>query len=237
MGAIGPSELVARFGGHPAADVALDPAAGGEADLAGWLVLAVLLAGARRASEEEAKNGYRGLAERALASPGAVAARGPLAAAVALSAAGYAHAEAVAPVIARAGASLAAQGPEPLLTLLRDAEGIADLAGRVGALAPGLGRAAVERFLRPLRERSASAGDLPLAAAARTAAVCVGLLREGEDEDGAPGVLRARIEDEPGAPPLRDVEAALERLGARWCGRKRPEACPLGPACRRGAGA
>jgi len=237
MESLQPDDLVARFGGHPTAAVDLDPAGGGEADLEGWLALAVLLAAARRESEAEALAGYRELAARGLGSPRAVAARGPLAAAVALAAAGYAHAERAAPALARCGASLEALGPDALAGLLSHAEGLADLAARVGALAPGLGPATLERWLRPLRERAASASDLPLAAAARSAAVCLGWLREGDDAEGAPGVLRARLARDPEAPPLRDVEAALERLGARWCRRKRPEACPLGAGCPRGAGA
>jgi hypothetical protein len=233
MGAITFTGLVVRFGGHPAAALGLDPAHGQEADVAGWLVAAVLLSGARRGNEREALAGWRALAERGLASPPELAARGPLAAAVALAGAGYAHAEGVAPTLARLGETLAAHGPDALVTLLRDAEGLDDLAARIAALAPGLGRATVERFLRPLRERSVCAGDLPLAAAARAAAVCLGLLREGEDEDGAPGVLRRRLGEEPGAPELADVEAALERLGAQACTRKRPEACPMAATCPR----
>ena len=59
----------------------------------------------------------------------------------------------------------------------------------------------------------------------------LGWLQPGEDVDGEPGALRAVLAAQPEAPPLADVEAALDRLGRRACLRERPERCPLADTC------
>ena len=59
----------------------------------------------------------------------------------------------------------------------------------------------------------------------------MGLLREGEDEEGEPGALRAALAAQPDAPSLSDAETALERLGRRACLRQRVRSCPLGGDC------
>jgi hypothetical protein len=89
----------------------------------------------------------------------------------------------------------------------------------------------VARFLRPLRERWPAAREVPLSPAARAAALHLGLLREGEDEEGEPGALRAALLRWPEAPALADAEAALARLGERACLRGRTARCPLGADC------
>jgi adenine-specific DNA glycosylase len=61
--------------------------------------------------------------------------------------------------------------------------------------------------------------------------VHLGLLREGQDLEGEPGALRAALRELGDPLDLADLEAALERLGARACLRNRPERCPLAEAC------
>ena len=96
----------------------------------------------------------------------------------------------------------------------------------------GIGRATVLRFLRPLRETVGGAREVPLAPAARAAAIHLGWIDESDDEEGEPVSLRARIaRDDDDAPPFADVEAALERLGAASCLRGRVKSCPLGAEC------
>jgi hypothetical protein len=120
-----------------------------------------------------------------------------------------------------------------LAALAAESDGLEALGGRLAGLAPGFGRAAVVRFLEPLRDHWIAAADLPLAPAARSAAVHLGWIEEWEDTDGAPGALRRALEAETGAPPLADVEAALTRLGQRACLRERTARCPLRDACPR----
>ena len=67
--------------------------------------------------------------------------------------------------------------------------------------------------------------------AARAAALHLGWLAAGEDEAGEPGALRAWLRELPDAPPLADVEAALERLGAAACLREAVARCPLQARC------
>jgi hypothetical protein len=137
----------------------------------------------------------------------------------------------VAQRLARAGRSLAERHGGSLAALAAQAEDLEELGGRLAALASGVGTATVLRFLRPLRDLWPAAAEIPLEPAARAAAVHLGWLAEGADEEGAPAALRAVLLREPEAPPLADVEAALARLGARSCLRQRPDRCPLGARC------
>ncbi len=222
-------EPVARLGRHPAAGLGLDLAR--EEDLAAWLVLACLLTG--RAAEERAGQAFRALRELGLTSVGALAAAEPAAVAAALAGAGYPAPERAAATLVRLGRALRARRRGSLARLGSEALGSDDLATRLVRLAPGFGPAGVLRFLRPLRDHWPAAREVPLAPAARSAARHLGLLAEREDEEGEPGALRAALGSLPGAPPLADLEAALERLGSRACLRERPERCPLGADCPR----
>jgi hypothetical protein len=223
--------LVTLLGGEPAAGLGLDLAR--EEDLAAWLVAACLLAG--RVEEGRAAVAFRALCARGLASPASLAAAEPVALAASLAAAGHPAPDRCAPTLVRLGRALAALGGggAALGRLAAEAEGFEALATRLARLAPGFGPAGVLRFLRPLRDRWPAAREVPLAPEARAAARHLGLLREGEDEEGEPGALRAALARIPGAPAVADVEAALARLGARSCLRERPERCPLGADCPR----
>jgi hypothetical protein len=131
----------------------------------------------------------------------------------------------------RASTSLFARHRGSLAALAGGADGLEELASALIALAPGIGAATASEFLRPLRERFSAARELPLAPAARAAALHVGLLQDAEDEEGEPGALRAVLAREQPAPALADVEAALTRLGRAACRRGATQRCPLGARC------
>jgi endonuclease III len=225
---------VERLGGHPAADLGIDPA--DEEGCGRWLIAACLLAG--RVDAGAATGAYRALARDGLPSPREIAAADPARIALRLADAGYPKPEVAARKLVRASAALAERWGGSPAALAADADGLPELAARIAGLAPGVGPATVSLFLRPLRDAWIAARELPLSPAARAAAVHLGLLREGEDEEGEPGALRAALAGEPGAPALADAETALERLGRRACLRERPERCLLGGDCpARGSGA
>jgi hypothetical protein len=221
--------LVAQLGGAAPAALGLDLER--EEDLAEWLVAACLLTG--RVDEERASAAFRTLRERGLVSPGVLAAADPGALAATLAEAGHPAAERSAATLVRLGRALVERHAGSLLRLAAAAEGFEDLATQLARLAPGFGPAGVLRFLRPLRDRWPAAREVPLAPAALAAARHLGLVAEGADEEGEPGALRAALARLAVAPPLADLEAALERLGSRSCLRERPERCPLGAACPR----
>ena len=221
------AELVARLGPHPARRWGLD--LGADDGLARWLIAACLLA--PRGDEEAAGAARRALAERGLDAPGCLAQAGAQPVAAALIASSYPKPEITAARLVRASASLIERHGGRLSALVAGADGLAELGAALLGLAPGVGPAAVAEFLRPLRERFAAAREVPLTPAARAAAIHVGLLREGEDEEGEPGALRSVLSQENPAPDLADVEAALNRLGRRACRRGAVGSCPLREGC------
>jgi hypothetical protein len=218
---------VEQLGPHPATALGIDLADDG--GLGHWFVAACLLAG--RVSEPVAFRAFRSLARSQLAAPSAIAKADPVALTRVLAGAGYPRPELAAAKLARAATALEARHGGSLDALASDADGIEDLAARVARLAPGIGAGTVARFLRPLRDRWPTAREVPLSPAARAAALHLGLLREGEDEGGEPGVLRSALSRWTDVPALADVEAALARLGARACLRGRADRCPLGADC------
>lgn len=220
-------ELVERLGPHPSLRWGLDLAT--DAGLARWLVAACLLA--PRADEAAASAALAALAARGLAGSDALAHSAPGPVADALRAAGYPKPEITAARLARASARLAELHRGSLTSLAAGADDLAGLASALMSLAPGIGVATASEFLRPLRDRFSAARELPLGPAARVAALHVGLLREGEDEEGEPGALRAALARESPAPALADVEAALGRLGRAACLRGTSTRCLLGERC------
>ena len=245
----GARELVEQLGGHPSGMLGLELTR--PADVDPWLLAACLLS--QRGGEARALAVFRALLDAGLRGPGAVEAS-PERLAEAFAEVGWQRPEAPATLLFRVARSLADCGGS--LTLARQAEGLEDLGARLAALAPGLGQAAVARFLRPLREHWPVAVEIPLSRAARAAArprggraagggagqpplprpaggaaLHLGWLAAGEDEAGEPGALRARLCEQPDAPPLADVEAALERLGAAACLREAVARCPLQAHC------
>ena len=225
------SDLVARFGGHPAGKLGIDLEA---SDGPGrWLVAACLYGG--RIDPDLALAAARALDAAGLADPKSVAAARPEALEALLIGAGYPAPEGAAYKLWRACDSLATHHGGSLDSLAAQSEQLEDLAGRLARLAPGFGRASVARFLRPLRDRWIQAREIPLHPAARAAAVHLGLLTEGEDEEGEPGALRAALREDLAQPSLADVEFALTQIGTVACSKNRTARCPLGDACPRRA--
>jgi hypothetical protein len=224
---LGIREVVERFGTHAATRLGLDLASEGGPER--WFVAACLLSG--RDPEATALEAARRLAGAGLDHPAALAPSGAEATAAALDAAGVRRAEEIAARLARASRRLLDRHGGGFGAMAAEAGSLVELGAAVAALAPGVGRATVLRFLRPMREVWPAAAEVPLDPAARAAALHLGWLADTEDEEGAPAALRRRLLVEDEAPPFADVEAALARLGARACLRGRPERCPLGPAC------
>src|SRR5262245_42382456 len=150
-----PAELVGRLGPHPCAQAGLDLSR--DADLLRWLALALLLS-----TTDEA---------RALAALGALpqprAGADVAAVAAGLTRARVPRPEAVAATLARAAQAFDERWGGSFAHLASGADDLETLGSRLAALAPGVGRATVLRFLRPLRELHGGARDVPLAPAAR----------------------------------------------------------------------
>jgi hypothetical protein len=220
--------IVSRLGSNPAASLGLDPHR--DEDLARWLV-AVCLRSGRAGDEACVERSFRALSEKGLDTPAGVVGLGPRAVEAALLEARHPQAARAAARVARACRALLDDYGGSVERLASRADGLDELGARIAALAPGLGAASVAAYLRPLRDRWPDAAELPLSPAARAAAVHLGLIDEGQDEEGEPGALRAALGREPDAPDLADVEAALTRLGTRSCLRGRVDRCPLRDEC------
>ena len=221
------SDLVARFGGHPVGELGIDLEA--SEGPGRWLVAACLYGG--RAGEGAARAAARALAAAGLADPPGIASTPPEALEAALLGADYPAPDVAARKLWRICHSLAERYGGSLDSLATQSEQLEDLAARLARLAPGFGAASVAGFLRPLRDRWVQAREVPLHPAARAAALHLGLLAEGEDEEGEPGALRAALRDDPGQPSLADAEYALARIGRAACAKNRVKRCPLGEAC------
>ncbi len=225
--ALSGGELVARLGPHPARVWGLDLDT--DAGVGRWLLAACLVA--PRADEAAAGAALRALTERGLDTPDALARSGPGPATDALAAARFPKPEITAARLVRASSGLRDAHAGSLSRLLCSVDGLDEAGAALVALAPGLGPATAAEILRPLRDRFSAAREVPLTAVARAAAVHVGLLQPGEDEEGEPGRLRAALAREDPAPDLADVEAALTRLGRAACLRNAVRRCPLGADC------
>jgi len=221
------SELVARFGGHPTGELGIDLET---VDGPGrWLVAACLYAG--RIDDRTALAATRALGAADFADPTCIARAHPDALEAVLLRAGYPAPDVAARKLWRACDSLVRHHGGSLDALAAQSEQLEDLAARLARLAPGFGAATVARFLRPLRDRWDQAREIPLHPAARAAAVHLGLLVEGEDEEGEPGALRAALRRDPEQPSLADTESALTRIGRVACSKNRAARCLLGDAC------
>ena len=220
--------LVERLGGHPCTRAGIDLACD-DSERGRWWVLACLLSSRRDAARAE--RAFAALGSAGLDGIGALADARPEAAAACLAAAQLRDPSGLAARLCRSARQLRDGHGGSLDSLARGCVELDELGVRLAALAPGIGAGTVARFLRPLRDLWPAAREMPLLPAARAAAVHLGWLGAGEDEEGEPGALRAFLQAEPDAPPLREVEAALERLGSAACLRERPERCPLASDC------
>lgn len=214
--------LERAFGAHPARATGLPRDPDDPEALVHWLGLSLLLDPRGSGVEPALQAGLPGLVG---GDPDGVAAR--------LAAAGVKRPEAVAPIFWRLGRSL---GPEPgdaLRRLGREALDLEALAGSLLRLAPGFGRAAVARFLSPLRDAWPAASELPLDAAAIAAGRHLGALDDWDDPETAAARLGVWLESENDDVPVPVWEAEwwLAALGRRACLRERLDRCPLGADC------
>ena len=221
-------DLVARFGPHPASVLGLDLEQDEGVDR--WLVASILLGG--RTAEATALDAYRRLEQRDQADPLRLAEADFAEVQQCLAAAGVANDAAVAALLGRVCTTLVRAHAGSIDRLVADADSLEALAGRLSQLGAGFGRAAVLRFLTPVRGRWSAARDLPTSAAVLAAGQDLGWIPATQDEEGAPASL-ARQAAGDGRTATRDVEAALERLGRAACLRGRLERCPLAEACPR----
>ena len=209
------SELVEHMGPHPATRLGLDLASPEGRDA--WLLAAALLA--TRAPEARALDAVAGLAAKGLLAPGALAAAATDLLPV-LSSGPWKEPDRLAATLTRLARALVERGGVDAVAA--EADGFESLGQGLAGLAPGVGPAAVLRFLRPLRRVWPDAADLPPAPVALRAAACLGWIEAGGEtldlgpEDGAAEA---------------DCESALERLGPAC--RRGGKACPLGSACPR----
>lgn len=229
--------IVERLGPHSASAVGLELDAdrgGSDTDLGRWLVLCILLGG--RTAESAARDAYRLLDEAGLAAPDAIASAGVTAVFTCLGESELKKTEVVAAVLFRVASNLASRHGGSVEQLAGGADDLEDLARRLASLGSGFGKAAVFRFLTPLRDRWSAAGDLPASPGVLHAGIDLGILSETHDEESAPGALAqwlARNESEGAHVPVRDLEAALDRLGRAACSRERTDRCLLREQCPR----
>ena len=235
--------LVARLGPHPATRLGLDLDDGGQEDLGRWLVASIVLGG--RVAEPVALAACQHLATAGLATPARIAGCDARALAQLLEEASLPKSESTAGLLVRVCRALQQRRDGSIEALAAGADDLEDLARRLSQLGSGFGRAAVLRFLTPLRTRWSAAGDLPATPAVCAAARDLGFLSETHDEQAAPaGLARWLSRHEGGAgandgdpgragplPAVRDLEAALARLGRAACLRGRVARCPLGSEC------
>lgn len=212
--------LIGRLGAHPLSGL------GGDEDgaLFRWLLMAVLMSA--RAPEGLARDAVAALARRGLDSSDALASDAGGAASAVLEACGVGRAAQVSARLVRVARGLEAAGGS-LGALGREALDLEGLAGALGALGPGLGAAAVGRFLAPLRARFPAAAELPVEPAAVVAGVHLGWLPEGSDGESALPALRRCAAG--ALPPVDavDLEWALGRLGRLACTRNAARRCPV----------
>lgn len=220
--------LVGLLGGHRLRSLGIEPG-DGDAALLRWWVVAVLLSSRRDAARAEAAFGA--LCQAGLAELGPLAAATAQGVAARLEAAGARDPMGPAHRLVRSARALDERHRASLGSLARGCATLEELGEELSRLCPGIGAGTVMRFLRPLRDLWPAARELPLLPAARAAAVHLGWIGESDDEEGEPGALRAFLARDPRAPELRDVEAALERLGRASCLRERPDRCALEAAC------
>jgi len=221
--------LVDRLGPHPATRLGIDlDGAEDDATLVRWLIATCLHA--PRADESVVRAAYAALADAGL-DDAAWLQRDPSRVHALLEQAGHPRSEATALLLSRVLGSLQRDHEGSPTRLLTGADSLEMLGGSLSRLAPGFGRAAVTRFLQPLRDEWPVCAELPLDPAAVAAGIHLGLLPEGVEPETAAGSLRRAAPRDGDGPALRDLEAALAHLGRRACQRERSASCPLGDDC------
>jgi endonuclease III len=223
--------VLTRLPGRFAAELGLAVKAGPE-ERQKWFLAAVLY-GARISGKLAART-YRVFADRGIYTPEAILEQGWDNLVVLLDAGGYARYDfKTATKLLKVMASLQERYQGSLERLHDLAADGPDLEGRLQDLAPGIGPATVNIFLRELRGIWAKATP-PLSPLAQLAGEHLGLLPPGLTPLEALAALEAQWQQQP-APPhdFADLEAALVRLGRDHCRKPPGPPCPLDPYCGR----
>ncbi|OGP71182.1 MAG: hypothetical protein A2Y80_10655 [Deltaproteobacteria bacterium RBG_13_58_19] len=224
-------ELLERFKGRFAAELGID-LQGGREERQKWF-LAAILYGARISGQLAART-YRVFAVRGIYRPEAILAQGWDNLVVLLDEGGYTRYDfKTATKLLRVMESLTQdyQGDlERLAAVSRDYD---DLERRLRALAPGIGPATANIFLRELRGIWPKATP-PLSGLAQLAGEHLHLLPPGLTPEEAFSALQKRWQRQP-VPgyEIADLEAALVRLGRDFCRKPQGPPCPMGSYCPR----
>jgi len=224
--------VLTRLPGRFAAELGIAVKAGPE-EREKWF-LAAILYGARISGKLAART-YRVFADRGIYTPEAILEQGWDNLVALLDAGGYARYDfKTATKLLKVMASLKERYQGSLERLHDLAADGPDLAGRLQDLAPGIGPATVNIFLRELRGVWAKATP-PLSPLAQLAGEHLGLLSPGLSPLEALVALEAEWQKQP-APPhdFADLEAALVRLGRDHCRKPLGPPCPMDAYCRRG---
>ena len=226
------SLVLARLPGRFAAELGLDVKAGPE-ERQKWF-LAAILYGAPISGKLVART-YQVFAARGIYTPGAILEQGWDNLVALLDAGGYARYDfKTATKLLKIMASLEEHYQGSLERLHAIAADGPDLEQRLINLAPGIGPATANIFLRELRGVWAQAAPR-LSPLAQLAGEHLKLLPPGLNPGEALAALEAKWRQQP-APSFdfADLEAALVRLGRDYCRKVPGPPCPLGAHCGRG---
>lgn len=225
------AELLARFKGRFAAELGLDLKRGPE-DRQKWL-LAAIFYGAR-ISGQLAERTYRVFVARGVYRPEAILAQGWDNLVLLLDEGGYTRYDfKTATKLLRVMESLTRDYQGSLERLAEVSRDYDDLEQRLRALAPGIGPATANIFLRELRGVWPQAAP-PLSELARLAGEHLRLLPPGLTPEEALSALQEKWQRQP-VPgfDFADLEAALVRLGRDFCRKPHGPSCPMAAYCPR----
>ena len=226
------SQVLARLPGRFATELDIDVKAGPEARHK-WFMAAILY-GARISGKLAART-YQVFASRGIYTPEAVLEQGWDNLVALLDAGGYARYDfKTATKLLQVMASLKEHYQGSLERLHTAAADGSDLEQRLINLAPGIGPATANIFLRELRGVWAKANPR-LSPLAQLAGEHLRLLPPGLSPGEALAALEAKWRQQPVTPQdFADLEAALVRLGRDYCRKPPGPPCPLGTYCGRG---
>lgn len=225
------SRVLARLPGRFATALGIDVKAGPEARQK-WFLAAVLY-GARISGKLAART-YQVFVSRGIYTPAAVLEQGWDNLVALLDAGGYARYDfKTATKLLKIMDTLKEQYQGSLEQLHAAAADGPDLEARLMALAPGIGPATANIFLRELRGVWAKA-EPGLSPLAQLAGEHLKLLPRGLSPSEALAALEAKWRQAPVTPhDFADLEAALVRLGRDYCRKAPGPPCPLGSYCGR----
>jgi endonuclease III len=223
------SQVLARLPGRFATELGIHVKAGPE-ERQKWF-LAAILYGARISGKLAART-YRVFADRGIYTAQAILEQGWDNLVVLLDAGGYARYDfKTATKLLKVMASLKERYQGSLERLHEVAADGPDLERRLEDLAPGIGPATANIFLRELRGVWAKAAA-PLSPLAQLAGEHLGLLPPSLGPAAALAVLEEEWRRQPAAPhDFADLEAALVRLGRDYCRKPQAPHCPMEGYC------